>query len=540
MRLFARRDMQIDTVSLEKQPRLRLLTREDENALEYLGSSTAFATVTPATVTAAFTEEQRMNLAKNGEAMPDGSFPIRNRSDLKNAIGLAGRADDPVKARAWIMKRARELHAEDMLPDDWKTVTADCGHCRFVVAADPGGFSVIDSVNGDTVGMATDAAGAVAIADAKNEAIEYPVDEPDADVDDLMSSATQVDVGKIATLEAVAEPDPEMEAIVAAIPVNPPADWFFMDEPDEPTPMTVTEEGLVFGHAAIWGTCHLGNPRGAGVCVQPPASQTDYALFHLGELQADGGDKVPVGQITLDTGHAPMGASARTAAAHYDDTGAVVADVRAKNGVHGIFYSGALRPDVTPSQVRKLTASKISGDWRGGELVGMLCVNVPGFPVPRTQARLVATAGGVEEVMALVAAGIVGEQRTIADVNMDVYLLASSAEGVDPVDALVALAESGTEDVTAAVEIERITVRMTDEEARGMPTLNASLEREVALQVDFFRDHGYWSAESLSGGGFSTEEMQNAQIAGALLVVDPLEGASIDLRDKLISRGLLV
>ena len=65
-----------------------------------------------------FSEKERKKLAKKKEAMPDGSFPIRNTSDLKNAIQAVGRAKDPDKA--WIKKRAKALGKEDLLPDTWK------------------------------------------------------------------------------------------------------------------------------------------------------------------------------------------------------------------------------------------------------------------------------------------------------------------------------------------------------------------------------------------------------------------------------------
>lgn len=74
---------------------------------------------------AEFSEKQRKSLAKKKEAMPDGSFPIRNTSDLKNAIQAVGRAKDPAKAKAWIKKRAKALGKEDLLPDTWKADTND-------------------------------------------------------------------------------------------------------------------------------------------------------------------------------------------------------------------------------------------------------------------------------------------------------------------------------------------------------------------------------------------------------------------------------
>ena len=66
-----------------------------------------------------FTKKQREKLADEKEAMPDGSYPIRNRSDLKNAIQAFGRSKNPEKTKAWIKKRARELDAEDLIPESW-------------------------------------------------------------------------------------------------------------------------------------------------------------------------------------------------------------------------------------------------------------------------------------------------------------------------------------------------------------------------------------------------------------------------------------
>ncbi len=68
-----------------------------------------------------FGTEQREKLAEKGEAKPDGGFPIRNRADLKRAIQAYGRAKNKVATKAWIIKRAKELDAVDLLPEDWKT-----------------------------------------------------------------------------------------------------------------------------------------------------------------------------------------------------------------------------------------------------------------------------------------------------------------------------------------------------------------------------------------------------------------------------------
>lgn len=67
-----------------------------------------------------YSASARRRMAETGEAMPDGSFPIANRTDLRNAIQSVGRASNYEAARRHIISRARALGAENMLPDDWK------------------------------------------------------------------------------------------------------------------------------------------------------------------------------------------------------------------------------------------------------------------------------------------------------------------------------------------------------------------------------------------------------------------------------------
>lgn len=67
-----------------------------------------------------FTEEERKKLAEEGLALPDGSFPIRNKQDLKDAVKAIGLARSYEKTKKWIIKRARELNSIDELPESWK------------------------------------------------------------------------------------------------------------------------------------------------------------------------------------------------------------------------------------------------------------------------------------------------------------------------------------------------------------------------------------------------------------------------------------
>jgi hypothetical protein len=199
--------------------------------------------------------------------------------------------------------------------------------------------------------------------------------------------------------EATDDPDALSAALVAsAAPVVPPREWFDNPKLSGPTPITVTDDGRVFGHIAAWNTSHIGLPGN----TRPPRSRSNYKYFRTGVVRTDDGSDVAVGQLTLAGGHADMHASAAAAVKHYDDTASAMADVAAGEDAFGIWVAGALRPDATPEQVRALRASAPSGDWRpiGGrlELVAVCQVNVPGFPVARA-----CMASGA--VTALVAAG---------------------------------------------------------------------------------------------------------------------------------------
>jgi hypothetical protein len=67
----------------------------------------------------------REKLAEEGKALPDGSYPIRNVADLKNAIQSYGRAKNKSAARKHIEKRARALKKGDLIPQEWSTASID-------------------------------------------------------------------------------------------------------------------------------------------------------------------------------------------------------------------------------------------------------------------------------------------------------------------------------------------------------------------------------------------------------------------------------
>lgn len=213
-----------------------------------------------------------------------------------------------------------------------------------------------------------------------------------------------------------------MSAMVAsAAPLNPPREWFQRFSTNEPMPITVEDSGRVYGYLALWKSDHIGYASRQ----KPPRSMSNYKYFRSGVVRTDDGTDVTVGNLTLVGGHASISASAAEAVKHYDDTSSAVVDVVAGEDQFGIWVAGALRPSVTPEQVRAIRASGLSGDWRpiNGrlELVAACFVNVPGFPTTRAM-----VASG--QITALVAAGVqeLEEMRIQRDANADLAILQDS------------------------------------------------------------------------------------------------------------------
>lgn len=198
------------------------------------------------------------------------------------------------------------------------------------------------------------------------------------------------------------------EAEVAAVVASAGPDWqpeasaFANPNLTGPTPLTVTADGKIFGHAALWGTCHIGY---RDRCVTPPRSRSNYSYFNVGNVITADASQASVGRVTAGTGHAAIEFGAQPAKDHYDNTGWAAAFVHAGEDQYGVWFAGSVSPTATPEQIAVLRASSVSGDWRqingGLELVGILAVNTPGFPVPKARAGLVAGAQ-----VSLIASGV--------------------------------------------------------------------------------------------------------------------------------------
>lgn len=182
--------------------------------------------------------------------------------------------------------------------------------------------------------------------------------------------------------------------LVASAADLPHASIFADPKLPGPTPWTVTEDGRVFGHLALWNTCHTGI---TDVCRTAPHSATDYAYFrvHGARARDDAGNvtTVPVGYATVSRspgsgGHAAAraGMSMQEVAAHYDNTCTAAAELAAGEDEFGIWVAGRLMPGLDDDTTYKVRGAALSGDWRrirgSMELVAALAVNTPGFPVP--------------------------------------------------------------------------------------------------------------------------------------------------------------
>jgi hypothetical protein len=193
--------------------------------------------------------------------------------------------------------------------------------------------------------------------------------------------------------------------VASAAPVRPSSDWFanpgfhlgddrlieiFTGRGEKryggrfACPLTITEDGRVFGHIAPWGVCHTGNRNS---CQTAPHSAVDYAHFmRAGQtVLCDDGTEVTVGTLTFNGPHASLDDYPADAMAHYDNTTTAWAHVVAYDDDFGIAVAGAVLPHITEEDLRVIRGATASGDWRmmGGnyELVGVLMVNNPGFPI---------------------------------------------------------------------------------------------------------------------------------------------------------------
>jgi len=67
-----------------------------------------------------WTTAARHEATVKGWALPDGSYPIADREDLRDAVLSYGRSRaDRAEVKQHIIDRAHQLHAIDELPEKW-------------------------------------------------------------------------------------------------------------------------------------------------------------------------------------------------------------------------------------------------------------------------------------------------------------------------------------------------------------------------------------------------------------------------------------
>jgi len=215
--------------------------------------------------------------------------------------------------------------------------------------------------------------------------------------------------------EPVDEPDDEpAEALAASAATKPPAAWFADPTLDHPTPLTVDDNGRVYGHIAPWDSpdakaCHVGF---SDRCVCPPKSPDGAYPYMMsgGTVSCSDGTQAQVATVAYLGGHPDDDGTApwTTIKAAYDNPANAGLQVTVGEDRHGIWLAGRVAPTRTAAEVEVIRACGISGHWRtriqgdrvkGPRLIGACCVIAEGFP----KAVITAAADGAD--LPAVAAG---------------------------------------------------------------------------------------------------------------------------------------
>lgn len=176
------------------------------------------------------------------------------------------------------------------------------------------------------------------------------------------------------SITVAGEPVEELTASGATLA---PFEAFYMPEADGPQKIVVDPDGRVYGHLALWDSCHDGY---SDRCMRVPRPNDGYASFNKpGVLTGRG--QVETGPIFAFGGHRPA-KSAKTIEQAYGGIENAWCDVRVTEGQFGPWISGVVRPGVSEETLYAVRASRISGHWVNGKLKAIVSVNVEGYDVP--------------------------------------------------------------------------------------------------------------------------------------------------------------
>jgi hypothetical protein len=181
-----------------------------------------------------------------------------------------------------------------------------------------------------------------------------------------------------------------VEEIVAAMGGQIFKREFFETKATGPTPLTVDEDGHIYGHVRLYGTCYQygGGQGNGGYCVEPPMSACNYAKFHVHGAKMDDGSILPVGAITYGDGHESRG-SLFASQEHYNDVATVAAKVVASEDEWGVWVTGEVL-ESHRDKAYDILLSPMSGHWEPDadndghlEMLAAHIVVTPGYAVRR-------------------------------------------------------------------------------------------------------------------------------------------------------------
>lgn len=177
-------------------------------------------------------------------------------------------------------------------------------------------------------------------------------------------------------------------------PVEPNPTYF--QKPADLVPgygTTVTDDGHVFGYLALFNARLIGS---GSRHKKPPRSRSGYAYANAYSVKCSDGSVVRTGVLAGDGGHRFAQGFKPTQEA-YANVEKRVANVVYGEDEHGVWFSGALCPNVDESMAQTIRSSGVSGHWerpaqgKPQELLGAVLVNIPGF-AQAADHRIVASA----------------------------------------------------------------------------------------------------------------------------------------------------
>lgn len=276
----------------------------------------------------------------------------------------------------------------------------------------------------------------------------------------------------------------------------PQRSWF--QRPTDVTPQgafTITDAGRVYGYLAPANVRHRSFPD---AYTYAPLKKVDYDRFMGGETIVSDGGRVRTGPITMGCGHATVirRLTADQAQEHYDNTCSVLASVAVGVDETGVWFAGALLPDVTPEMVQRAMACRLSGDWRAHldrpgwrELTAALLVPVPGFPMARVAPSVQVEAGQL--VSAAVPVRFIHEDEVTAQSDVSetdattrkrLAFELTQRLGRDPKSQAQAVAARLGRDTTSRVEALR---------SRMFGTITEDVRKKAAADGDALPDGSY-------------------------------------------------